>query len=59
MLLFILMTMFWATTLPVSEAEFAEYSWKEYIGMYVPLVCIIIGLLLICFMRGEKPKWQW
>lgn len=29
------------------------------IGFTAPLILSTIALLVVCLMKGEKPKWQW
>lgn len=29
------------------------------IGITLPVIVLTIILILICYIKGEKPKWQW
>ncbi|MDB5254745.1 MAG: hypothetical protein JWL92_121 [Candidatus Nomurabacteria bacterium] len=29
------------------------------IGLIIPMVILTIVLLIVCVLKGEKPRWQW
>lgn len=37
---------------PVSNQEMT-------VNFYLPLIVLVGLLLLVCLLKGEKPKWQW
>lgn len=38
----------------------SAYSANDVIvGMVIPVVILTTLLILVCFLKGERPRWQW
>lgn len=42
------------------ESDLTSHSGSDFlINFAVPFTMLTIFLIIICYIKGEKPKWQW
>lgn len=47
-------------TLVVENAESKTSSNPDtFFGLVVPSLVLTLGLLAVCYLKGEKPHWSW
>ena len=50
----------YAVGLIFRDVDQASHSASDtLIGVFVPFALLTIGLIAICYLTGEKPKWNW
>ena len=48
------------TILNFRRIDAVQHSGSDTLINFVPQTCILVlVLLLICWQKGEKPRWQW
>ena len=44
----------------ITTQEYNVNDWFEVIlKIVVPSVLLTIGLIFVCYKKGEKPRWEW
>ncbi len=39
--------------------QFSHSASDTLIGFVIPFVISTVALFLVCYLKGEKPKWRW
>ena len=42
-----------------ATAEKGDPTQKQLLWFFAQLIFVIVVLLIICYWKGEKPRWQW